>query len=246
MTSPDELPAVASPEAFVTTKWTRVMQARGSSVEAKAALSDLCGAYYAPVLHFITRCQPDPEGARDLTQEFFARILARQGIDTVNPQRGRFRSYLLGAVKHFLADMRAGASRQKRGANISSIPIGVSTETSPAFDMADAKAAAPDMEFDRKWALTVLERSLAKLEAEHAGKADQFQVLKPWLTGETEGLSQAQAAVQLGMNEGAVKVAVHRLRRRFRELVKHEVGHTLTDPGQVEDELACLLAALGG
>ena len=120
------------------------------------------------------------------------------------------------------------------------------TDTSPGLQLPDANAPGPDREFDRKWALTVLDRALATLAAEHraAGKAEQFDALKPWLTGDTENLSQAEAARQLGLNESAVKVAIHRLRRRFRETIKAEIGQTLSDRSQVEEELGQLLAAL--
>ena len=234
------------PGAFVTTHWTRVLEARGDSPEAKAALGDLCAAYYAPVFAFIRRNAPDEDSAQDLTQEFFARLLARQGIATVDPQRGRFRSFLLGAVKHFLADMREHAHRLKRGAGQSLESIEPGTDTSPGLQLADPNAPSPDREFDRKWALTLLARALATLAQEHkaSGKADHFEALKPWLTGDTENISQAEAAAQLGVNEGAVKVAIHRLRRRFREVIKNEIAQTVSDPAQVDLELHYLLEAL--
>jgi RNA polymerase sigma-70 factor (ECF subfamily) len=231
---------------FVTTRWTRVLQAKGDSTEAEAALSDLCAAYYAPVFAFIRRNAPEEDSARDLTQEFFARLLARGGIDNVDPQRGRFRSFLLGAVKHFLADMHGRGRRLKRGAGQPMESIDPGTDTSPGLQLADPKAPSPDREFDRKWALTMLDRALGVLAEEHlaAGKAGQFDVLKPWLTGDTENISQADAARRLGLNENAVKVAVHRLRRRFREVIKHEIGHTLSDLAHVDEELHYLLEAL--
>jgi RNA polymerase sigma-70 factor (ECF subfamily) len=233
---------------FETTQWTRVLEARGGTPDAKAALSDLCAAYYAPVFAFIRRNAPNEDTARDLTQEFFARLLARRGIDHVERERGRFRSYLLGAVKHFLADVRDHDHRLKRGAGQPLESIDPGTDTSPGLQLPDPKAPSPEREFDRKWALTVLDRALAALAEEHkiAGNSGQFEALRPWLTGDTENLSQAGAGCLLGMNENAVKVAIHRLRRRFRECVKAEIGHTLNNPGQVTDELACLLAALGG
>jgi RNA polymerase sigma factor (sigma-70 family) len=223
-----------------------VLEARGDSPEAKAALGDLCAAYYAPVFAFIRHTASDEEAARDLTQEFFARILARQGIDTVDPQRGRFRSFLLGAVKHFLADMHDAARSLKRGAGEPPEPLDAGTDTSPGLQLPDLNALAPDREFDRKWALTLLDRALATVAEEHqaAGKAAQFEALKPWLTGDTENISQADAAKQLGMNEGAVKVAIHRLRRRFREVIKREIGQTVTDRVQVDEELHHLVEAL--
>jgi RNA polymerase sigma-70 factor (ECF subfamily) len=234
------------PEGFVTTHWTRVLEARGHSPEAKAALSDLCAAYYAPVFAFIRRNAPDEDSARDLTQEFFARILARPGLDALDPQRGRFRSFLLGAVKHFLADARDHAQRLKRGGGQPLESIEPGTDTSPGLQLPDPNAPSPEREFDRKWALTLLDRALATLaqEQQAAGKASHFEVLKPWLTGDTEDLSQADAALRLGLNEGAVKVAIHRLRRRFREVLKDEIGQTVSDRAHVEEEMHYLLEAL--
>ena len=232
---------------FATTEWTRVLEARGESPAAKAALSDLCAAYYAPALAFIRRNSPDEDAARDLTQEFFARLLAGHGVDTVDPHRGRFRSFLLGAVRHFLADMRDHAHRLKRGAGQPLETLDEGTDTSPGLQVPDPNALSPDREFDRQWALTLLGRALAKLAEEHeaAGRREHFDALKPWLTGDQGTASQADAAKQLGLSEGAVTVAIHRLRRRFREVVKGEIARTLHDPAQVADELACLVAALG-
>jgi RNA polymerase sigma-70 factor (ECF subfamily) len=236
----------ASP--FVTTQWTRVLEARGKSPEAAAALSELCSAYYAPVFAFMRRHSRDEESARDLTQEFFARLLGRHGIDSVDPERGRFRSFLLGAVKHFLADARDRDHRLKRGAGAQMEPLAPGTDTSPGLQIADEHILSPDREFDRKWALTLLDRALLALEQEHKskGQPQQFEALKPWLTGDVEAQSQADIARQLGMSEGAVKVAIHRLRRRFRELLIAEAGRTLRDPGQIQEELECLIAALAG
>lgn len=225
-----------------------MLASRGDSAEAGAALGDLCEVYYAPVLAFLRRSGRDEEAARELTQEFFARLLTRQGLDTVVQGRGRFRSFLLGAVKHFLADMGDRGRAAKRGSGQTPQPLATGTDTSPGLDLPDATAPDPEREFDRKWALTVLDRALAALEREQAeaGHATHFATLNPWLTGDTEAVTQAEAARVLGCNEGAVKVAVHRLRRRFRELVKAEIARTLQDPAQVKDELACLQAALAG
>jgi RNA polymerase sigma factor (sigma-70 family) len=243
-----EPPRHSGSATFLTTHWTRVLEARGNTVEAKAALSELCAAYYAPVFAFIRHNAPDEETARDLTQEFFARLLAGHGVDKVERERGRFRSYLLGAVKHFLADIRDRDHRLKRGAGQPVEVIGFATDTSTGLEVSDPKAPSPEHEFDRKWALTVLDRALTALAQEHktSAKSELFEALRPWLTGDTENLSQADAALRLGMNENAVKVAIHRLRKRFRELVKAEIGHTLNNPAQVADELSCLTAALGG
>jgi RNA polymerase sigma factor (sigma-70 family) len=223
-----------------------VLEARGDSPDAKAALSELSAAYYAPVFAFIRRNAPDEDAARELTQEFFSRLLARRGIDNVDPQRGRFRSFLLGAVKHFLADMRDHAHRLKRGAGQPMETIDPGTDTSPGLQLPDLNAPSPERLFDRKWALTLLDRALATLAEEHKaiGKSDQFETLKPWLTGDTENISRAEAARHLDLNEGAVKVAIHRLRRRFREVIKNEIGQTVNDRAQVDEELHFLLEAL--
>jgi RNA polymerase sigma factor (sigma-70 family) len=246
LTSEHSTPERGAPAAFVTTQWTQVLEARGDSPAAKAALSDLCAAYYAPVFAFVRRNAPDEDSARDLTQEFFARLLAGQGFATVDPQRGRFRSFLLGAAKHFLADMRDHSQRLKRGAGQPLEPIEPGTDTSPGLQITDPNAPSPDREFDRKWGMTLLARALAALAQEHkaSGKADHFEALKPWLTGDTENISQAAAAAQLGLNEGAVKVAIHRLRRRFREVIKEEISQTVSDRAQVDLELHYLLEAL--
>jgi RNA polymerase sigma factor (sigma-70 family) len=233
----------AARSAFVTTQWTRVLEARGNSSDAKAALSDLCAAYYAPVFAFVRRNSPDENAARDLTQEFFARLLGGSSLQP-DPQRGRFRSYLLTAVKNFLSDMRDRERAIKRGGGQAPIPL--ETDTSHGAQFPDSSISAPDIEFDHKWALTVLNRAMDALATEHIGpeQVKQFETLKPWLTGDTEDLSQADAARVLGCSESTAKVAIHRLRRRFRELVKSEIRQTMNDPAQVADELACLIAAL--
>ena len=231
---------------FAPTRWTLVLRARGETPEAKAALSELCEAYYQPVLRFLRREGRDEDAARELTQEFFARVLERGGFGNVEPGRGRFRSYLLGALKHFLADLRDREQREKRGGGVTPEPLIPSTDTSPGLEVADPAARPPDASFDREWALAVMDRALGALAAEFraSGKADQFETLKPWLVGETSALSQADAAARLGLSEGAVKVAVHRLRRRFRDLVKAEIAHTLPTPDDIDDELRHLIAAL--
>ncbi len=231
---------------FITTQWTRVLKARGDSPDAQTALSELCAAYYQPVFAFICNNVHDIEAARDLTQEFFMRLLSRNGIHGVDPDRGRFRSFLLGAVKHFLSDQREYAQRLKRGGDQTIESIGSPTDTSPGLDPPDEQSTSAEREFDRKWGFTMLERALNILALEHkiAGTSDLFEVLKPWLTGEKKSISQAEMARQLGMNQGAVKVMIHRLRRRFREIIKNEIAQTLDDSAQIEDEMHYLLEAL--
>jgi len=161
---------------------------------------------------------------------------------------GRFRSFLLGAVKHFLADMWDRERAARRGAGECALPLEAGTDTSPGLQVADQSSPNPEHEFDKAWALAVLDRALARLvqEQKEGGREAQFAVLKPWLTGDAESLSQASAAAKLGMNEGAVKVAIHRLRKRFRELVKGEIAQTLDDPQEVAGELRYLLEVLVG
>jgi RNA polymerase sigma-70 factor (ECF subfamily) len=225
-----------------------VLRARGESSEARAALSELCEGYYEPVLRFLRREGRDEDAASELAQEFFARILSRGGFDGADPERGRFRSYLLGALKHFLGDLRERERRLKRGGGLQpeSLQGDSMHGTSAGWQVADVGSIPPDGGFDREWALAVMAHALAALQKEMTsnGKAEQFHALKPWLIGEGPALSQADAARQLGINEGAVKVAVHRLRKRFREAVRAEIGQTLRDPAMVDEELQHLIAAL--
>jgi RNA polymerase sigma factor (sigma-70 family) len=231
---------------FRTTQWTRVLAAQGKSPEARQALSDLCESYYAPVVAFLSRSNQNEDQARELAHEFFSGILARDGIGGADPQRGRFRTYLLGAVKHFLSNNRAAVACEKRGHHIVHEPIHSGTDTSPGLDIPDTSLLPPDDFFDREWALSVLRSGLAALEQEAnaAGTDSQFHVLKPWLTGERPDVTQAEAARALGISEGAVRVAIYRLRRRFRELVKAEVSRTVYSASDIEYELRHLLQVL--
>lgn len=236
----------SSANAFAPTRWTLVLRARGESVEARGALSELCEAYYQPVFRFLRREGREEDAARELTQEFFARLLARGGIGAADPQRGRFRSYLLGAVKHFLGDQRDYERRAKRGSGATPESLDAEDAGSPALQVADGASAPDDMVFDRAWALAVMDRALESLAAEFAseGKADQFAALKPWLAGDAETLRQSEAAAQLGLSESAVKVAIHRLRKRFRELIRAEVAQTVDDVSEIDTELKYLVEVL--
>ncbi len=239
-------PAQSSPSKFAPTRWTLVLRARGEGVEARAALSELCEAYYQPVFRFLRREGRDEDAARDLTQEFFARLLAGGGLGAADPRRGRFRSYLLGAVKHFLADQRKQSARLKRGAGQVPESLDAGEEDSSGREIPDPAAAAEDSWFDREWALAVMEKSLGSLAAEFrgAGKEEQFCTLKPWLVGDAQALPQAEAALHLEMSESAVKVAIHRLRKRFREVIRQEVAQTIEQGADVEVELRYLVEVL--
>ena len=224
--------------AFSPTRWTLVVQAQGHTPEAKAALSDLCAAYYAPVAEFIRQWLRGADKAADLTQEFFAEILSRGGVEGADPDRGRFRSFILGAVKHFLSRAREREQTAKRGG---SIGIESLDESHEILD----PALPPDAAFDRQWALALLGRALQSIEDQFSseGKADAFLVLRPWLTGEADS-PQAAAAAALGLSETAVKVAIHRLRQRFRQQMRTELAMTLDSPAMVEEEMGHLFAAL--
>ena len=233
---------------FHTTRWTLVRNARGVSPAAREALSALCAAYYAPVVAFLRREGRDEDAARELAHEFFAKVLAETALGDADRGRGRFRSYLLGAVKHFLANRRRDSAREKRGGGAEHVAFGEGTDTSPGVDVADARALPLDADFDRAWALAIVERALVLLqgESETAGQAAQFTALQPWLTPAGAPAAQADVASQLGLSEGAVKVAIHRLRRRFREIVRAEVAQTLHDAADFDDEMRHLVAALAG
>lgn len=230
--------------AFHTTRWTLVRNARGDTPESREALRELCANCYAPVVAFLRRDGRDEEPARELAHEFFAQILAGDALGNVDRARGRFRSYLLGAVKHFLANRRRNAARGKRGGGVEPVSMEENARTSGA-EIADGTASLPDAEFDREWALAMIGRALTLLEKEH-GEAVQFAVLKPWLTPGGAPEPQETAAARLGMSEGALKVAIHRLRKRFRTLVRAEVVQTLHDPADLDEEMKHLVAALAG
>lgn len=235
----------ASP-VFATTRWTQVLAARGDSDSARTALSELCAAYYGPVLAFLRHTGTGTEEAEDVAHEFFASLLTRNGVAGADRSRGKFRSYLLGALKHFVANRQRQSSRVKRGGEVEHVPLISNAETGLEVPVA---APGPELEalFDHEWALAVVEGALAQLEQEarSAGTGEQFAVLKAWLAFDSEPGSQAEAATRLGLNEGAVKVAVHRLRRRFRELVRAEVSQTLPAGVSAEEELQHLIRALG-
>lgn len=227
--------------SFNTTRWTLVQQSRGDDTTSQQALSDLCAAYYAPVVTFIARSGFEESRARDLAHSFFARLLEAPEVLKPDRSRGRFRSYLLGAVKHFVSDTLDQERAQKRGGGAEVLHLTETGMVSP-----EDTGLSPDREFDRQWALTVVERVLGRLclEFEHEGKAQHFDLLKPWLTGEEGEMTQAEIAGVLDMNEGAVKVAIHRLRKRFRELIKDEIAQTVGDEVEARAELGYLLAAM--
>ena len=230
---------------FAATRWTVVAQAKGGDTAAQAALSELGAAYYAPVVAFLRSRSGNEDAAREQAHAFFARVLEGGSLGGADPARGRFRSYLLGAVKHFLGDERDRANTEKRGSGIEPVPFDAHA-TDSGLGVSAPVASETELAFDRQWALIIIARALEVVATElrEAGKGAHFDALKPWLTGENPALSQAETARTLGMSEGATKVAIHRLRQRFRETVKAEIAQTVRDAADVEDELRHLLAVL--
>lgn len=228
------------------TRWTLVLRAGRQDTAAATALAELCEIYWQPVFRFLRSEGRAEDEARELAQEFFARLLRAGSIGAADPSRGRFRSYLLGAVKHFLRDQRAHARRQKRGGGHAPEPLPDETTQAHGSSAVPFVDPAADTHFDREWALHVLERALQTLAAElrAAGKGEVFHTLKPWLTGASADLTQAQAAARLGISEGAAKVAIHRLRLRFREIIRRDIAATVDRPEDVDDEVRYLVEVL--
>ncbi len=233
---------------FLTTRWTRVCLAKADSEDGRLALAELCGAYYEPVVAYLSSVLREPDAARDMSHAFFAEMLAGGTIHTADPERGRFRFYLLGAVKHFVAHRREADQRLRRGGGVRPLSLDAESPDSLALKVADDGCLSPEDAFDRQWAVTVLARALGALQAEceRQGKSAVFQHLKPWLLGESEYGDQGTVAEELGLSAAAMKVTVHRMRHRFRQCVKAEIAGTLKDPAAVEDEMGSLLAALSG
>jgi RNA polymerase sigma factor (sigma-70 family) len=237
---------VPAARGFAVTRWSVVLAAGSSdSTHARDALETLCRAYWHPIYAFIRRQGHSPHDAQDLTQEFFARLLQKNYLGGVDRAKGRFRSFLLVCLKHFLANEWDKAGAQKRGAH----PVLISTNVQSAesaYGQEPAESATADKIFERRWALTLLEQVLARLRAEYTrdGKARTFEELRSTLTGERRAVPYAEIAPRLKISEGAVKVAVHRLRQRYRELLREEIAHTVSGPEQVEEEIRALFAAL--
>ena len=215
----------------------------GGSTHSHAALARLCELYWYPLYAFVRRQGHRPHDAQDLTQEFFARLLAKGWLAEVQQERGRFRSWLLAAMKHFLANEWDRLKAQKRGGRIAIVSIDEATAEGRYRDE-PAEEETADRLFERRWALTLLDRVLAQLREEFAsdGKPALFDALKGTLSGEAR--PYAEIARELGTSEGAIKTAVHRLRERYRTLIRAEVMQTVATPAEADAELRHLLAAL--
>ncbi len=244
--STDHLPATA--REFTTTHWSVVVAAREPDApQAAAALAELCRTYWYPLYAFVRRKGHSSHDAQDLTQAFFARLLEKNYVAQADRERGRFRSYLLAALTHFLADEWDKAHRLKRGGGREMISFdAASAEERYRLEPIDQLDAAKL--YERRWVTTLFNQVLARLEDEFrdSGKGGLFGQLKGSLLAEDSGMSYAELGTRLGLTEDAVKQAVHRMRRRYRELFREEIAQTVAGPGEVDDELKHLYAVLSG
>jgi RNA polymerase sigma-70 factor (ECF subfamily) len=241
-------PASAAHDAsrFEATRWSIVVAAGGADSErAHKALEYLCAAYWYPLYAYVRRQGRSPHDAQDLTQAFFARLLARNFLGDADPAKGRFRSFLLGALKHFLSDAWDRERAQKRGGGVTFIPLDAeSAETRYKLEPADE--SADEHLYDRRWALALLDEVLRRIRSEYArdGREPVFDALKPSLTGAK--IPHAEIAARLGVKEGAIRTAIHRLRTRYRDLLRAEIAGTVASPAEVDAEMQHLFAALAG
>ena len=233
------------PVAFTTTHWSVVLDAQGESPEAQEALEKLCRVYWRPIYGFVRREGVRPEEAKDLTQGFFALILERKDFQSARQEKGRLRSFLLASLKHFMANERRDAAAIKRGGGQTLIPLdGIASDDSDEFYRSDMLSA--DLLYDRRWAFTVLDRVFARLreESQRSANPPLLERLNTLLSDEPERPSQAEIGREFGMTENAVKQAFHRLRQRYRQLLREEVAQTVATPAEIEDELRHLITAL--
>ena len=229
---------------FQTTHWSLVLRAAGRAEPgADSALETLCTRYWYPLYAYVRRRVADANEAQDLTQEFFSRLLEKEYLAVADPQRGKFRCFLLSSLKHFLANEWRHARARKRGGGRSFVSVDFA-QGENRYCSEPADCLTPERLYDRQWALALLDQTLGRLRAEYAarGKSPVFDQLKDSLTG--QGRPYAELAASLGISEAAVKMASHRLRRRYGELLKEAVTHTVAGPKDIDGELQELLAAL--
>ena len=215
------------------------------TTHARAALEKLCQTYWYPLYAYVRRRGHSPADAQDLTQAFFARLLERNWVGRADQQKGRFRSFLLSALNHFLADEWDRVRAQKRGGGVAPLPLQFDTaETRYGHEPADQ--VTPESSYERRWALTLLDEVLHRLRSEYEqeGRAELFAALHPCLVGDRTSQPYAELAVELGVSEGTVKSAVHRLRQRYRQLLRDEIAQTVAESGEVDEELRHLFAVL--
>ena len=230
---------------FATTHWSVVLAAQAvHTPHAAEALEKLCRTYWYPLYAYVRREGASAADAQDLTQEFFARLLEKNYLGQVAREKGRFRSFLLSALRHFLADQRALARALKRGGGAGCLSLDAhSAEARYRLEPVDRMDA--EKIYERRWAMTLLEQALTRLRDENvaAGKTELFERLRSFVAGEGD-VSGGEAAAQLGLTGSAMKSALHRLRLRYRELVREEIAHTVADPAEIDTELRYLIAVL--
>ncbi len=238
-------PSSAPGDIFATTHWTVVLAAgQRHSPQADHALEELCRTYWFPLYAYVRRRGHAKADAEDVVQAFFARFLAKNYLAGLSEERGRFRAFLLAALKNFLINEWKHASRQKRGGGEATLSLDWETADTK-FQVAAQNEPSPDQAFDREWALALLSRVIERLQAECVadGKAKLFEQLKVFLAAGKGETAQSEVAKSLGMEEGAVRVAVHRLRKRYRQLLRDEIANTLSDPAMVDEEMRALFGA---
>ena len=232
---------------FVTTHWSRVLAAgRNDTPHARRALAELCECYWYPLYAYVRQRGHSPHDAEDLTQEFFARLLEKNPLGRLTPSGGKFRSFLLTALRHFLVDEWKKARRQRRGSGqVISLDA---LEAEARFAREPADTLTPERQFEQNWALVLLDSVYGQLQREYEaeGRGGLFAELKSTLTGSPSSVPYAELAARLGIAENTVKTSVHRLRKRYRELLRAEVAQTVADPAEVDEELRCLFRALAG
>lgn len=235
-------------EYFATTHWTVILNAGDSaSPQAEAALDNLCQNYWYPLYAYVRRKGHGPEAAKDLTQEFFAQLLAKRWLAGVDRNKGKFRSWLLGVMNHFLAHDWTKTRAQKRGGGL---PVFSLDEIDPEgrYRLEPADNATPERLFDRRWTFTLLERAAVRLRGEYeaAGKSATYNFLKPFVSTEGAAVSYEDAAQQLGLTTSAAKSAIHRLRQRYQELIREEIAQTVSTATEIDEEIRYLLAVIRG
>ncbi len=230
----------------MTTRWSVVLKARSEpSSDSRQALETLCRGYWYPLYAYVRRVGQTPHDAQDLTQEFFARLLEKGWLLAASPDNGRFRTFLLMALKRFMANEWHRATAQKRGGTICPLPLDT-TDAEQRYAGEPVTVLAPDEIFERRWAMTLLDQALQRLGADfaEAGKSEEFECLKPWLAADRGEIPYGELAAILRSSEGAARVAIHRMRKRFRQLFREMIAHTVAEGEDVDEELRHLVAVL--